>query len=174
MTNRRVAILGAGNMGRALIAGLLRSGTRAEQLAVGEAYEPARAALAREFGVDALSDNAAAVAGAQVVLLAVKPQDAERVLTPLKTLWGAPPPLLVSVAAGVRSESLASWCPPGMAVVRAMPNRPALLGAGISGLYAPPSVAPAARSAAAQLLGSVGEVVWVSTEDLLDVVTAVS
>jgi pyrroline-5-carboxylate reductase len=174
MTNRRIAFLGAGNMGRALIGGLLRSGTRPEQLSVGESAAAAREQLARELGVTATADNRAAVAGAAVVVLAVKPQEAAAVLTPLAAELGAAHALLVSVAAGVRTHVLESCCGSGVAVVRAMPNRPALIGAGASGLYAPPAVGAPQRLAAEQLLKAVGEVVWVPSEDALDVVTALS
>jgi len=174
MTNRRLAILGAGNMGRALIGGLLRSGTRPEQLSVGEPLAAAREALARDLGIMAGADNAAAVRGAAVVVLAVKPQDAASVLSALAGQWGAPAPLLISVAAGLRVATLQAWCGPGVAVVRAMPNRPALVGAAATGLFAPPSVTAPQRATAEQVLSSVGEVVWVPTEDALDVVTALS
>ncbi len=137
-------------MGRALIGGLLRSGTRPEHLSVGEPVAGAREALARDLGITAGADNAAAVRGAAVVVLAVKPQDAASVLT------------------------LQAWCGPGVAVVRAMPNRPALVGAAATGLFAPPGVAAPQRAIAEQILGSVGEVVWVPTEAALDVVTALS
>src|SRR6267378_2652441 len=174
MTNKRLAILGAGNMGRALIGGLLRSGTRPEHISVGEPIAAAREALARELGIAAAADNAAAVSGAAVVVLAVKPQDAAGVLTALAGQWGAQGPLLISVAAGLRVATLQAWCGPGVAVVRAIPNRPALVGAAVTGLFAPPRVAAPQRATAEQLLGSVGEVVWVPTEDALDVVTALS
>jgi pyrroline-5-carboxylate reductase len=174
MTNRRLALLGAGNMGRALLAGLLRSGTRAEHVTVGEQFAAARESLGRELGVAASADNAQAVAGADVVILAVKPQDAESVLRPLAAGFAAHPPLVISVAAGIRAAQLQAWCGAGVAVVRAMPNRPALVGAGVSGLYAPAGVGGAARATASQVLGSVGEVVWVEAEELLDVVTALS
>src|SRR4029077_18900071 len=97
MTNRRIAILGAGNMGRALIAGLLRAGTRAEHLTVGEHYPAARELLARELGISASADNQAAVAGAEVVLLAVKPHQAQSVLAALAAGWAKQPPLVISV-----------------------------------------------------------------------------
>src|SRR5882762_715166 len=152
MTNKRLAILGAGNMGRALIGGLLRSGTRPEHISVGEPIAAAREALARDLGITASADNLAAVSGAAVVVLAVKPQEAAAVLAALAGQWGAP----------------------GVAVVRAIPNRAALLGAAATGLFAPPRVAAPQRATAEQLLRSVGEVVWVATEDALDVVTALS
>jgi pyrroline-5-carboxylate reductase len=174
MTNRRIAFLGAGNMGRALIGGLLRSGTRPELLSVGERLPPVREALAHELGITATDDNRAAIAGAAVVVLAVKPQEAAAVLASLGGALGAARALLVSVAAGVRIAALESWCGPGVAVVRAMPNRPALIGAGAAGLYAPPTVAAPARRAAEEVLRAVGDIAWVSNEEALDVVTALS
>jgi pyrroline-5-carboxylate reductase len=174
MSTRRLCILGAGSMGRALISGLLRSGTRAELLSVGESVPAARESLARELAVSATADNAAAIAGAQVIVLAVKPQDVGAVLRPLAPQLSAARPLLLSVCAGVRVQELEACCGSGVPVVRAMPNRPALVGAGISGVYAPPQVAAALRSSAEQILRAVGEVVWVPTEDALDAVTAVS
>jgi pyrroline-5-carboxylate reductase len=174
MTNRRVCILGAGNMGRALIGGLLRAGTRPEQLSVGESLPAARESLARELGVSATGDNAAAIAGARVVVLAVKPQDAATTLAPLAAALAAERPLIISVAAGVRIAVLEACCGPGVPVMRAMPNRPALIGAGVSALYAPPAVGAAQRTIAERLLKAMGEIVWVSAEAELDVVTALS
>ncbi|HEX4648879.1 MAG TPA: pyrroline-5-carboxylate reductase [Steroidobacteraceae bacterium] len=174
MNDTRIAILGAGNMGRALLAGLLRSGTRPEQLSVGEPSPAAREHLARELGVTASADNAAAVEGAAVVVLAVKPQEAQAVLGGLADRWGTQRPLLVSVAAGLRVAQLAAWCGAGVAVVRAMPNRPALVGAAATGMFAPREVAAPQRAVAEQVLSSVGEVIWVPSEDALDVVTALS
>jgi pyrroline-5-carboxylate reductase len=128
----------------------------------------------RELGVSATADNARAVEGAAVVVLAVKPQQARAAVTALAPLLRAQRPLLLSVAAGVRISTLESWCGPGVPVARAMPNRPALLGAGATALYAPPAVGGALRGAAERIARAVGEVVWVSEEDLLDVVTALS
>jgi pyrroline-5-carboxylate reductase len=174
MSYRRIAFLGAGNMGRALIGGLLRSGRRAEQLSVGEPVPDVRAALARELGLSALADNREAIADAEIVVLAVKPQQLAAVLAPLAAQLATSRPLVISVAAGVRISTLESWCGTGVPVVRAMPNRPALIGAGVSGLYAPPGVGPSERAAAEQVLRSVGAVAWVSAEEALDVVTALS
>jgi pyrroline-5-carboxylate reductase len=174
MTNRRVCILGAGNMGRALIGGLLRAGTRPEQLSVGDRLPAAREALARELGVTATADNAAAIEGARVVVLAVKPQDAATTLAPLAGALAAARPLVISVAAGVRIALLEGCCGTGVPVMRAMPNRPALIGAGVSALYAPPAVGAAQRTIAERLLKAMGEIVWVSAEAALDVVTALS
>ncbi|HEY5102944.1 MAG TPA: pyrroline-5-carboxylate reductase [Steroidobacteraceae bacterium] len=174
MSANTVAILGGGNMGRALIGGLLRRGMRAEKIQVAEVGLDARAALARDFAVTASADAAAAVADADVIVLAVKPQDIALLLAPLQALLRQNRPLVVSIAAGVRVASLTHLCGDQVPVVRAMPNRPALVGAGVTGLFAPPAVGAAAREAAATLLRAVGEIVWVANEEALDVVTALS
>lgn len=174
MTHEKLAFLGGGNMGRALIGGLLQRDTRPEHIFVGEALESARAALSRDFGVAATADNAAAIEGASVVVLAVKPQDAGAVLTPLAPVFQRTRPLLVSVCAGLRTSTLEAWCGGNLPVVRAMPNRPALVGAGATGLFASSGVAAAHRARAESIMRATGEVVWVPTEDALDIVTALS
>jgi len=174
MTNQHLAILGGGNMGRALIGGMLRCGTRPEHITVGESSEAAREALSADFGVQCTTDNAAAVEAASVIVLAVKPQVAGTVLAPLQPALQRTRPLVISIAAGIRLAALESWCGAGVPVVRAMPNRPALVGAGATGLFAPPSVAGTHRDAAERVLQAVGEVIWVTAEDDIDVVTALS
>jgi pyrroline-5-carboxylate reductase len=174
MSNGQIAFLGGGNMGRALIAGLLRRGTRPEHISVGESFAGARETLAAELGIEATDDNAAAVEAASVVVVAVKPQIAGNVLTPLKPLLQQTRPLVISIAAGIRVAALESWCGAGVPVVRAMPNRPAFVGAGATGLYAPPTVASAQRDISQKVMQAVGEVIWVASEDHLDVVTALS
>ncbi|MFL6600564.1 MAG: pyrroline-5-carboxylate reductase [Steroidobacteraceae bacterium] len=169
-----VTILGGGNMGRALIGGMLRCGTRPEHMTVGESSEAARAALSADFGVQATADNAAAVEAASVVVIALKPQVAGTVLAPLQPALQRNRPVVISIAAGIRLAALESWCGAAVPVVRAMPNRPALVGAGATGLYAPASVASAHREVAERVMQAVGEVIWVAAEDDLDVVTALS
>ena len=174
MTNRRVCILGAGNMGRALIGGLLRGGWRPEQLTVGESQVAARDTVARDFGISAAADNRAALAGASIVVLAVKPQEVAAVLQPLAAALATVRPLLLSVAAGIRVAALETLCGGAVPVIRAMPNRPARLGAGATGVFAPPAVGGEQRAAAERVLQALGEVFWVPAEELLDVVTALS
>lgn len=174
MSHEKLAFLGGGNMGRALIGGLLQRGTRPEHITVGEAYEPARASLAKDFGIAATADNAAAIEGAAVVVVAVKPQDAGAVLTPLAPVIQRTQPVVVSVCAGLRVSALEAWCGGNISVVRSMPNRPALVGAGATGLFASPNVSASHRAKAEAVMSAVGEVVWVPTEEALDVVTALS
>ncbi len=170
----RIAFLGGGHMARALIGGLLRRGASARQLGVGEPEAQARTALEREFGLQATADNAAAVQSASVVVLAVKPQAVADALRSIPAIALAHRPVLLSIAAGVRIADLARLLPAGLPIVRAMPNRPALLGAGITGLFAPPVVTPAQRAQAEQIAGAAGRFVWLRAESELDVVTALS
>ncbi len=174
MSDLQLAILGGGHMGRALAAGLLRSGTRPERIAVGESAEDARHLLASELGIAATGDNARAVDGAAVVVLAVRPQEIGPVLEGVSSLLHTQRPLVLSIAAGVRIATLEAWCGKGVPVMRAMPNRAALVGAGATALYAPPSVGAAQRAAAEHIARGIGGLVWVRAEDHLDVVTALS
>ena len=170
----RIAFIGGGNMARALIAGLLRQSVPARQIRVGEPLAAARSTLQLESGIEASADNAAAVRDATLVVLAVKPQDAGQVLRALQGTLLAAKPVVLSIAAGLRLADLARACPTGTAIVRAMPNRPALLGAGVTGMYAPPSVSAAQRALAELVGAAAGRAVWLRTEAELDVVTALS
>lgn len=173
MKQLRVGVIGGGNMARALIEGLLRQGLPPSHIRVGEPLAEQRAALEQTLGVDASDDNRYAITGAAVVLLAVKPQQVPAVVQGLRSTLDSVHPVIISIAAGVRLAQLATWCP-GIALVRAMPNRPALVGSGVTGLYATPEVSSTQRQLAEQTLGAVGRTVWVRSEAELDVVTAVS
>jgi pyrroline-5-carboxylate reductase len=170
----RIAFIGGGNMARALIAGLLRHAVAARRIKVGEPVAEARAALQRECGVESSADNAEAVRDASLVVLAIKPQEAGPALRALHPSLLEHRPVVLSIAAGLRIADLARACPAGIAIVRAMPNRPALLGAGVTGLYAPPSVTAAQRALAEMVGAAAGRAVWLRTEAELDVVTALS
>jgi pyrroline-5-carboxylate reductase len=173
MHDVHIAFIGGGNMARAMIAGLLRAGVPPRRISVGEPAAEARHALSHDFQVAVYADNASALEGARLAVLAVKPQEMQRVLQSLAAPLRSGAPLLLSIAAGLRTDSLSRWCP-DLAVVRAMPNRPALLGAGAAALYAPPAVGVADRALAETVMRSCGHTCWVSDEDLLDVVTALS
>jgi pyrroline-5-carboxylate reductase len=172
--NIRAAFIGGGNMGGALIRGLIARGLPPQNVSVGEAHQARRIALADELGVHVTADNREAIAAADVVVLAVKPQDMANTTQALADVFAQRPPLVLSIAAGIRVGDIAGWCGPGIAVVRAMPNRPALNNAGASALYAPAGLSEAHRALAATVLGAVGTTVWVSNEEALDVVTALS
>jgi pyrroline-5-carboxylate reductase len=170
----RISVIGGGHMARALISGLIGHGTPPQTLRVGEPLPQSRDALSRDFGLLATADNNEAIADADLVVIAVKPQQAATVLTPLRPRFQSRRPVVLSVAAGISVASLQSWVGAGVAVVRSMPNRPALVGAGISGLYAGPEVNAAQRQLAETALRASGAVVWLEREEDIDAVIAVS
>ncbi|MCZ8167045.1 pyrroline-5-carboxylate reductase [Silanimonas sp.] len=169
-----VAFIGGGNMARALIGGMVRGGASAQDIQVSEPYAPNREGLAAEFGVATTEDNAAAASKGAVWVLATKPQVLRGVCEALAPLAQAQRPLVVSIAAGITSAQLDRWLGGGIAVVRTMPNTPALLGAGVTGLYATAATSNAQRALADQLLRPAGETVWIDDEALMDAVTAAS
>jgi pyrroline-5-carboxylate reductase len=173
-TDIRIALVGGGNMGRGLVGGLLARGFAADHIVVADPDAAGLASLAARFGVRTTSSNEAAVADAAVVVLAVKPQQMAAVVTPLAPLLQRGKPLVLSVAAGIRVADLARWTGPGIPVVRTMPNRPALIGAGASGLYAAPDVSPAQRGLAEAVMGATGLCLWVEDESQIDSITALS
>jgi len=172
-TAAQIAFLGGGNMAQALIQGLLRQGYSASQLRVGEPLAAQRELLRRDFGLAATADNGAAIAGASIVVLAVKPQQMNQVLTAARPALERHRPLLLSIAAGLQIADIAAGAP-GLPIVRAMPNRAALVGAGTTALYAGADVGTAARSLAENIMDAAGSVVWVQRESDLDIVTALS
>jgi pyrroline-5-carboxylate reductase len=172
--NFKAAFVGGGNMGGALIGGLIARGLDAKNISVGEAHQARRVALADSLGVNVTADNREAVANAQVVVLAVKPQDMAGTVRSLADVFAVHSPLILSIAAGIRVADIVSWCGGRAAVVRAMPNRPALNGAGATAIFAPADINDSHRELAATVLAAVGTTVWVRDEDALDVVTALS
>jgi len=166
------AFIGGGNMAGSLIGGLISGGCRPEQFRVSDPDPQQRERLWQRFGIQATDSNQQAVSGADVVVLAVKPQAAPEALAGLGS--SAPDALFISVIAGIREEQLKRWLSTGAVVIRAMPNTPALLGCGVSGLHAAPSISAQQREIAENVMRSSGAVVWVEQEVLLDPVTAVS
>jgi pyrroline-5-carboxylate reductase len=170
-----IACIGGGNMARALIGGWIVRGVPAANVHVADPSAETRAALERDFpGLRAHADNAAAARAAAVWILAVKPQQMAPVAKALAVHCATQRPLVISVAAGIRATDLVRWLGAGAAVVRTMPNRPALVGAGVTALYADARVDAARRTLAGRLLEAVGAVVWVREEGEIDAVTGVS
>jgi pyrroline-5-carboxylate reductase len=168
----KLAFIGGGNMASALIGGLIARGTRRPAICVVEPVPAARRRLAARFKVHTSAAPDARTLAADTVVLAVKPQDMRAAAAPLAGKLGAR--LVISVAAGIRLKDLARWLGGHAKLIRCMPNTPALIGAGIAGLYAPPGIKAAERRRAERILNAVGKVVWVTEEALLDPVTAVS
>ena len=169
-----LAFIGGGNMARSLIGGLARRGFDTARIRVAEPVAELRQALVADFGVQGYEQGPLAVAGAGLWLLAVKPQAMRAACEPLAALAGEARPLVVSIAAGIPVAQIQQWLGGELPVVRCMPNTPALLGAGVTGLYAGTQVDAAGRQRAEQLLASAGATVWVAEETLVDAVTAVS
>ena len=179
-SNDNLAFIGGGNMARSLIGGLIARGTAAGSIRVAEPGAESRDALAADFGVSVFADNAEAVRSAAVWVLAVKPQVLRQVCEALAPIARSQRPLVISIAAGITSTQLARWLATDttadapLAIVRCMPNTPAMLGAGVTGLFATAQVDVQGRACAEALLSSAGATVWIDDEALMDAVTAVS
>ena len=172
-----IAFVGGGNMARSLIGGLVARGMAPQSIRVAEPVDELRDALASDFGVEVFGHAAEACEGASMWLLAVKPQVMRAVCGQVAGHARLQAPLVLSVAAGITSAQLQRWLGDEdgtLPVVRAMPNTPALLGCGITGLFATDAVDRSQRDAAAGLLQAAGSTVWIDDEALMDAVTAVS
>ena len=177
--NVHITFIGGGNMGRALISGLLSNGFEANQLSVVEANASTGLQLHQDFGVQiigVLDQIAFDFSKNNVVVMAIKPQDfnviAKSLSAKLKHAT-APGPLILSIAAGIRLKDMSRWLDHERCV-RAMPNTPALIGKGITGLFADAAVNAFDRALAETICNAVGQAVWVNEEKLMDAVTAVS
>ncbi len=174
MSNPSIAFIGAGNMAAALISGLIADGTPPALLLASDPDETRLQQLASTAEIRTLQDNDAAVREADVVVLAVKPQILQRVARGIVGAVQDRRPLVISIAAGVRSDTLERWLGGGVALVRSMPNTPAMLQAGATALYATSEVSEAQREQAESVLRAVGLVQWIEDEALMDAVTALS
>jgi len=172
MSHPRIAFIGAGNMAASLIGGLLAQGIPASHIRASDPGAEQRAKIAAEHGIALFADNAEAILDADVIVLATKPQVLKDVCLALApSLQDGQ--LLLSIAAGISCASLGNWLG-ARPIVRCMPNTPALLRQGVSGLYANAHVSPAQRALAEQLLSAVGIALWLENEQQIDAVTAVS
>ena len=175
MNNPRVAFVGGGNMTRAIAGGLIDSGFASADISISEPLEAARASLTDTFpDVIVSDDNKNIVAGAGCVVLSVKPQVLPAVCRDLRDTVQQTHPLIVSIAAGTRSDDIDEWLGGGLSVIRIMPNQPALLRLGVSGLFANDRVSDEEREHAAGIIAAVGTVVHVEHEADIDAITAVS
>jgi len=174
MSNSKIAFIGGGNMARSLIGGMIATGISNQNISVSEPQADLRKRLNEDFDINASEENASVAKGADVIVLAVKPQILQEVVTPLGSLLVEARPLLISVAAGVTSSSIERWVGGDPALIRVMPNTPALIGAGISALYANSNVSDDQRTLAEKIMAAVGKTIWIKEETLMDAVTAVS
>lgn len=174
MKNKTIGFIGAGNMASALIGGLVADGYAADKIWVSDLDEKKCQQLQEHFKIRIAADNNAVARDSDVLVLAVKPQvmktvcmDLRNALTPAKTV-------LLSVAAGIKTDTIGGWCGEQCAIIRAMPNTPALVQAGATALYANKNTSGAQRDLAENIVRAVGVAVWVGQESHMDIVTALS
>jgi len=173
MHDPTIGFIGAGNMAGAIIDGMLASGFPADRIWICDRNEDKRLAFDHK-GLHATTDNATLIRACDIVVLAVKPQVLKSVIEPLASEFQARKPLVVSVAAGVTAESIDRWIGDGFAIVRTMPNTPALVMTGSTGLYANAKVGEGEMTAVENIFSGIGTAVWVDREDDLHAVTAAS
>jgi len=172
LPNMKITFLGGGNMASALIGGMLQQGFSANDIQVIELQATGRERLQNEFGVRAAESLDAEALDCDVLLLAVKPQQMHAALAPVAGQLVRQ--LVVSIAAGLRLADLSRWLGGYPTLVRAMPNTPALIGMGVTGLYADDNVSNAGREAVSRIMHTVGKSVWLDSEAQMDAVTAIS
>lgn len=169
----RIAFIGGGNMARSLIGGLLATGHAPADIRVADPAAETREKLARDFGIATFAENRLAVADAEAIVLAVKPQTMPKVQAELRMALQGRRPLLISIAAGVRLDQLERRLG-NLPIVRCMPNTPALIGAGATGLCANGRTSPAQKAQAQHIMNAAGLTRWIDSESLMDTVTALS
>ena len=175
IVNQTIGFIGGGNMAASLIGGLVANGEFAgEKISVFEPNATKAQALAAQFGIHASVSNEELIARSSVVVIAVKPQILQAILSPLSAYFKAQKPLIISIVAGITSASIEHFLGGQYAVVRAMPNTPALIGQGASGLFANARVSDAHKSIANTIANAVGASAWVKSENDIDSVTALS
>lgn len=172
MSKTRIAFIGAGNMAASLIGGLRAKGLDAAHIRASDPGAETRAKVQAEHGIEVFADNADAIQDADVIVLAVKPQAMKAVCEAIRPSL-KPNQLVVSIAAGITCASMNNWLG-AQPIVRCMPNTPALLRQGVSGLFATAEVNAEQRQQAQELLSAVGLALWLDEEQQLDAVTAVS
>ncbi len=174
MRDKTICFIGAGNMARSLIGGLIADGASPESICAADPDETQRDALARNFRIRTYAANSDAAAAADVVVTAVKPQVLRAVAGEIAATVTERKTLVISIAAGIREPDIRRWLGGNAAIVRAMPNTPALLRSGVAALYANQQASETQREMAESILRAVGAVVWLDDEGLMDAVTAVS
>lgn len=167
-----ITFIGGGNMAAALIGGMIAKGFDKQHIRVVDVFAEARKRVAESFGVACFETPGQAAPFGDVLVLAVKPQQMRQVTAELRPHLRDE--LVLSIAAGIRLRDIQRWLGGATRLVRCMPNTPALIGAGITGMYAEPGVDATQRAQAQRILEAVGQAVWVDKEELLDPVTAVS
>ncbi len=168
-----IGFIGAGNMAYAIISGLINNDFSAENIKISDTNESLLSLRKKEFNLEVFTDNSELVRHCDVIVLAVKPQMLSSVCQLLKQALNSNT-LIISIAAGVRVHDIDRWLGGDCAIVRTMPNTPALLNQGVTGMFANERVSDAQKELATSILNSVGQSLWVTDEVMLDAVTALS
>ncbi len=174
MSNPTIAFVGGGNMAASIIGGLIAAGTDPDRIRVSDPVADAHTRLRALGAVRCTTDSAVAVADADTIVLAVKPQIMEQALAPISSDISARRPLVISIAAGIPVAALQRWLGGATPIVRCMPNTPALIRQGAAALYASETVSDGQRGVAEAILQAAGIALWVEDEAQLDAVTALS
>lgn len=172
--NASICFIGAGNMARSLIGGLIASGFDKQKIIATDSIPEQCNAMTSQFGIQSTQDNNQAIQQSDIVVLCVKPQILKNVCHEIAPAIQQKNPLILSVVAGVQSEDINHWLGGGLAIVRTMPNTPALIQTGAAGLFANAQVNPTQKEQAENILRAAGLALWVETEAQLDAVTALS
>ncbi len=174
MNSLNISFIGAGNMARSLISGLLADGRNPATIWISDRNEEQRLQLEQQFRLHATASNIDAVNNSDIVILAVKPQVIQSVCTELSESVQQKKPLVISIAAGIREQDINRWLGGNVAIVRAMPNTPSLIQTGATALYANTLVSAAQRNSAETILRAVGLALWIDNEEMMRAVTALS
>lgn len=174
MTKCDIGFIGAGNMAASLIGGLIADGCDPKRLWVSDIDDEKLNAFEKKFGIRTVASNENIADKVIALVLSVKPQAMKVVATGISSAVQAAKPLIISVAAGIRSEDLARWLGADVAIVRTMPNTPALVSTGATGLFANANTSSEQRAQAEAIMRAVGVALWVEDEAQMDVVTALS
>jgi len=174
MKTKKITFIGAGNMARALIVGLISAGYHPEHLTASNPPNEALEAFREQFNINLVHDNCVAVQNADIVVLSVKPRVLPLVCKELKDTLIRKKPLVISIAAGVSSALLSRWLDPSLSIIRTMPNTPAAVSAGATGLFANDNTTDDQKDCGEALFRAVGVTVWVDDEDKMDLITALS
>ena len=174
MKQSKIAFIGCGNMGRSLIGGLIANGHPSSLLSGADPEPSQREQTKQQFDIETLEDNVQAIHGADVVVLAVKPQTMETTISGLASELIKQSSLVISIAAGIRLSAMEKWLSADTPIIRVMPNTPSLIQAGAAALYANTAVSEEQKEQAEAMLRSVGLALWLEDESQMDAVTALS
>ncbi len=174
MENFTVAFIGSGNIASSMIGGLIANGVKPQQLIAADPDRTQQQLIAEKYGIRVLDINYDAAKKADVIIFAVKPQQMQKVVKEISENINVENKLILSVAAGIKLQSIENWLGQSSSVVRVMPNMPALIQAGASALYANTHTQEKQKNTAETIMRSVGAAIWLNSEEQLDIVTALS